>query len=225
MPDLAATNSTFYAELAATYVIYASLMRECNAETALGGKLLYAGELTPESSRMVRAANVTGAASFCATADAAMQRAAIREGVVDFLVTALDEALRILKNEIRKKQTVAVCVGASPDVVIAEMKDRGVLPDLLPPLLAGCSGTELDVFLTQGARRVEVAALPENCFFVALEQPPADFEARALELIPESEFAARRWLRLSPPYLGSRARRVRSVACTRMVADKLLPSS
>ena len=58
----------------------------------------------------MRAANIAGAASLSATADVATQKQAIRDGVVDFLVTSLDEAARILKNEIRKRQPVAVCV-------------------------------------------------------------------------------------------------------------------
>ncbi len=50
-------------------------------------------------------------------------------------MTSLDEALRILKNEIRKRETVAVCVAAAPETVEREMLERGVLPDLLPPAL------------------------------------------------------------------------------------------
>lgn len=52
---------------------------------------------------MVRAANIAGAASLSATTDAIAQRNSIRDRVVDFLVTSLDEARRILKNEIRKR--------------------------------------------------------------------------------------------------------------------------
>ena len=74
------------------------------------------------------AGNIAGAASLAATADPVAQKQAIREGVVNFLVTSLDEALRILKNEIRKRETVAVCVAASPQAVAAEMLERGVLP-------------------------------------------------------------------------------------------------
>lgn len=222
MPDLAATNPALYAELAAVHGIYAALMRECDAETALGGRLLYAGELTAGLSQVVRAANIAGAASLCAIADAAMQRMAIREGIADFLVTSLDEALRILKNEIRKRQAVAVCVGAEPGAVAAEMQERGVLPDLLPPLPHGEQDAAFGAFLAQGARRTEATALPEDQIFVAIEQPPADFEARVLELISESELAVRRWLRLSPRYLGPKARRIRSLACESAIAEKLL---
>ncbi len=77
------------------------------------------------------AANIAGAASLVATADRAAQKQAIRDGVADFLVNSLDEALRILKNQLRKRETVAVCVGLAPEAVEREMQERGVLPDLL----------------------------------------------------------------------------------------------
>ena len=81
-------------------------------EPTLGGKLLYIGELDPAGRALAVAGNIAGVASLCASADPAIQKQAVRDGVVDFLVTSLDEALRILKNEIRKREPVAVCVGA-----------------------------------------------------------------------------------------------------------------
>ena len=95
---------------------------------SLGGKLLYAGELDGSGRVLVVAGNVAGAASLAATAIQRAQKQAIRDGVVDFLVNSLDEALRILKNEIRKRETVAVCMGAAPEAVEREMPERGVLP-------------------------------------------------------------------------------------------------
>src|SRR5262249_35821687 len=94
-------------------------------------RLLYAGELDDLGRAMVLAANVAGCATLAATADHAAQKQSIRDGVVDFLVTSLDEALRILKNEVRQRKTVAVCVGATPEPVESEMIERGVLPDLV----------------------------------------------------------------------------------------------
>jgi Urocanase Rossmann-like domain len=198
MPDLSTTDPVLFAELAATYGLYTGLTR---VDSTLGGKLLYAGELTSESARLIRAANVAGAASLTVTADPAMQRATIREAIADFLVTDLDEALRILKNEVRKRQTVAVCISASPEVIETEMLERGVLPDLRAPIAA--------------------RDLPGEKIFLAVTEPAADFEARALALIPESDETTRRWLRLSPRYLGPRARRVRSLACTKKIAAML----
>lgn len=199
MRDLAIVDGLLFSELSATYDLYAALARR--GSYAPCGKLLYAGGLTEETARLIRAANIAGAASLTATADAAMQRAAVREGITDFLVTNLDEALRILKNQIRKRETVAVCISAAPDVIEREMQERGVVADL--------------------TAQMEVQPLSEDQIFLAVSDAPAEFEARALALLPESDDAARRWLRLSPRYLGPQARRVRSLECTREIAAVL----
>lgn len=204
--------------LEVVYRLYAGLARGVDAEAGLGGKLVYAGELDAEGCRLVRAANVAGAASLSATADAATQRLAIRDGVIDFLVTSLEEALRILKNEIRKRNAVAVGVGLAPARVAAEMRERGVLPDLLRP---AAPAEEVADFVVQGALFVVPAAIPAGYEFCVVADAAADFEARALELIPEGDGVARRWLRLSPRYLGPRLRRVRSVACDAQIARAL----
>jgi hypothetical protein len=67
------------------------------------------------------------------TADLGRTEAGRPRWRADFLVTSLDEALRILKNEIRKREAVAVCVAAAPRPWRCEMLERGVLPDLLRP--------------------------------------------------------------------------------------------
>ncbi|HEX8812771.1 MAG TPA: hypothetical protein VF742_12340 [Terracidiphilus sp.] len=207
MRDLSTTDPVLFAELAATYDLFAGLVQNLDLKSGvgpglgLGGKLLYAGELTSESAHLIRAANIAGAASLTATADLAMQRATIREAIADFLVTDLDEALRILKNEIRKRQTVAVCISAALEVIEEEMLERGVLPDLRAPIAS--------------------QRLPEDQIFLAVTEPPEGFEARAAALIPESDEIIRRWLRLSPRYLGPKARRVRSLACTKEIAAVL----
>jgi urocanate hydratase len=200
------------------YRLYFGLARDMDPDVALGGKLVYAGELDAEGCRLVRAANVAGAASLSATADAATQRLAIRDGVIDFLVTSLEEALRILKNEIRKHNAVAVGVGLAPVRVAAEMRERGVLPDLLRP---SAPAEEVADFVAQGALFVAPAAIPAGHEFCAIADAPPDFEARALEMIPEGDTVARRWLRLSPRYLGPQMRRVRSLACDVQIAALL----
>src|SRR5947209_11758122 len=74
---------------------------EGSDEPDLAGRLLYAGQMDEDGRALIVAANIAGAASLCATSDQQQQKQAVRDGVVDFLVTSLDEALRILKNEIR----------------------------------------------------------------------------------------------------------------------------
>jgi len=194
----------------AVYCIYAGLAWGLEAEMGLGGKLVYAGELDGEGCRLVRAANIAGAASLSATSDAAAQRLAIREGVIDFLVTSLDEALRILKNEIRKRNPVAVGVGLAPAQVAAEMRGRGVLPDLLR---ADAAAEQVAEFVVQGARFAAAAAIPAGWEFCVFADVPADFEARALTVMPEGNHVMRRWLRLSSRYLGPQARGMRSLVC------------
>jgi hypothetical protein len=209
-------------EIELVYGQYCGLTRGLEAEAGLGGILVWIGELDAAGCRLVRAANIAGAASLSATADAAAQRLAIREGVIDFLVTSLSEALRILKNEIRKRNSVAVGVGLSPAQVASEMRERGVLPDLLRP---GLPDAEVAELLALGARSVRPAAIPAGREFCIFADAPADFEARALAMIPESDHATRRWLRLSPRYLGPQMRRVRSLVCDGGSSDKLRAKS
>jgi urocanate hydratase len=213
MPAPASIDPELRAELEAVYAFYAALTRNLDPESGLGGKLLYAGELDQDGARLVRAANIAGAASLCAASDAPLQRSAVRDGVVDFLVTSLDEALRILKNEIRKRSGVSVAVTAVHAQLVCEMAERGVLPDLLRESAAA--------FVSEGAQLVEAAAVTENHSLFIFESPSAGCEHRALALIPESDHAARRWLRLAHRYLGPRARRIRSVPCDPSLARQL----
>src|SRR5258708_6961879 len=149
--------------------MYLALAPKLDPDLGLGGKLLYCGELDPEGFRLVRAANIAGAASLSASADLERQKRAIREGVIDFLVTTLDEALRILKNEIRKRQGVAVGIALPPESVEREMIERGVVPDLLFP------GAEIPGWTDQGVARLENATIPSGTTFISLQlnQSPA----------------------------------------------------
>jgi hypothetical protein len=204
------------------YSLYAALARTLpfDSELGLGGKLLYAGELGPDERNLLFAANIAGAASLAATADPAVQRQAIRDGVVDFLVTSLEEALRILKNEIRKRQTVSVGVSADPYQLVDQMLDRGVLPDLLPPeswAAAESDGAQAQRFLTQGANRIK-SPEPEPADFVTwsvdrqFSRWLPRLDACAKSAIPTDDLLRHRWLRLAPRYLGRLAQREHGVA-------------
>lgn len=202
---------------------YASLIRTAGApgltsesresESGLGGKLLYAGELDKEARALLVAANIAGVASLAASADAAERKQALREGVVDFLVTSLDEALRILKNEIRKREPVAVCVALEPETVEAEMRERGVAPDLMRPgatdsldgqtLLCWSVASSPAIWLPK-LDAIALACLEENM--------------GASRLDSETWDSARRWLRLAPRYLGRMAQDVRVLRCSESAA-------
>jgi enoyl-CoA hydratase/carnithine racemase len=199
-------------ELRRIHAQYAALVAEdFDAERGLGGRLLWTGMLDETQSRLLRASAIAGAAALAATAEAARGKQALREGVVDFLVTTLDEALRILKNEIRKRQPVAVCVLQSADAVRAEMLERGVLPDLLPADPA----SEDEAFLAQGAQRL--TAPPDSTlavFQIPLPLMPrtAEIDALLREALNAGDEAGRRWLRMATRYLPAQMRRVRALA-------------
>jgi len=199
-----------------------------NGETGLGGKLLFAGGLHSLSRDLLFAANVAGAASLAASADPLEQRMAVREGVVDFVVNSLGEALRILKNEVRKHQAVSVAVAADQRTVVAEMLERGVQPDLLPPRTWEDSQSTLRAgdwqrFLEQGSIAISGESTEEfpfagwtvNCQH-ARWLPRLDLCAQSV--LPPDELERHRWLRLAPRYLGRLAQRVHGVS---MSAEEL----
>jgi Urocanase Rossmann-like domain len=202
-------------EVAAICRLYTSLSVQFDGEFGLGGKLLFAGELDEQSRRLVRASNIAGGASLSATANVATQKQAIREGVVDFLVTSLDEAVRILKNEIRKRQPVAVCVAAKPDSVEAQMAERGIVPDLpRPPKTASAmpdqpDPTEDAVLVAWGVSSAPARWLPR-------------LDELALECLDHDAGAARRWIRLAPRYLGGLARGFRLVSASREFGSRFV---
>jgi hypothetical protein len=207
-------------ELASVHRLYAALARAMDPESALGGELLYAGELDVESCRLLCAANIAGAASLAASADPALARQAMRDGAVDFVVTSLDEALRILKNEIRKRQPVTVAVTVPSPAIEAEMLERGVLPNLLSPRSPSAPARPaLAAFQAQGARCIAVQPPSPRRIFLVWPVPAswtgraAEFDELLLQRLAPDDYANRRWLRLAPRYLGPQARRLRSLEC------------
>jgi len=201
------------------YRLYESLVQAqlLDPNSGLGGKLLYAGEIEPQSRDLLYAANIAGAASLAASADPAVLRAAMRDGVIDFFVNSLEEALRILKNEIRKRQTVSVGVAADPDRFVEQMLERGVLPDLLP---SGSDSTQFDRFLSQGSRQIAEPAFAPDLRFVTWQVDRdfarwlPQFDDLAKAVLPPEDHMRQRWLRLAPRYLGRLAQRQRSLALT-----------
>ena len=210
---------------------YACLMQFASPAEApsLGGKLLFTGELDESGRILASAGNIGGAATLAASADAAILRQAMRNGAIDFVVNSLDEALRILKNEIRKREPVSVAVSIAPIAIVAEMLDRGVLPDLLPPQPQSTDDApDLSTFIAQGAHRI-AAALSRPTSRLLIWQIPTEyaqraaaFEALLQQNLQPDEHTASRWLRQSPRYLGPQFRRLRSLRCGEETASKLI---
>ena len=204
---------------------YAKLIacREARPESGLGGTLFYAGELDEQGRALVAAANIAGAATLTAAADRALQKQAVRDGIVDFLVTPLDEALRILKNQLRKRETVAVCVAAEPAAMEREMNERGVLPDLLRRDAHAAPLHEALLLQPGESNETDLTAIPALVVWRVDSGAPnelAKLDEIAFACVDANDWAARRWLRLAPRYLGRLAQGLRLLSTHRQFAAR-----
>src|SRR5882762_4064842 len=97
----------------------------------LAGKLIVSGGMGGMGGAQPLAATMTGAAFLGIDVDPERVKKRLKTGYCDFMVTSLDEALRILKNAIRKKENVSVGLVGNCADVIPELAERGVVPDIL----------------------------------------------------------------------------------------------
>jgi urocanate hydratase len=104
---------------------------EKHFRSGLEGKLIVSGGMGGMGGAQPLAATMAGAAFLGVEVDPERIKKRLKTGYCDFMVNSLDEALRILKNAVRKKEAVSVgLVGNCADVV-PELAARGVLPDIL----------------------------------------------------------------------------------------------
>ncbi len=97
----------------------------------LEGKLIVSGGMGGMGGAQPLAATMTGAAFLGVEVDPERIKKRLKTGYCDFMVTSLDEALRILKNAVRKKESVSVGLVGNCADVIPELAARGVVPDIL----------------------------------------------------------------------------------------------
>src|SRR5450755_1275478 len=97
----------------------------------LSGKLIVSGGMGGMGGAQPLAATMTGAAFLGIDVDPERIKKRLKTGYCDFLVTSLDEALRILKNAVRKKENVSVGLVGNCADIIPELAERGVVPDIL----------------------------------------------------------------------------------------------
>ncbi len=97
----------------------------------LSGKLIISGGMGGMGGAQPLAATMTGAAFLGIDVDPERIKKRLKTGYCDFLVNTLDEALRILKNAVRKKENVSVGLVGNCADVIPELAERGVVPDIL----------------------------------------------------------------------------------------------
>ena len=97
----------------------------------LSGKLVVSGGMGGMGGAQPLAATMAGAAFLGIDVDPERVKKRLKTGYCDFMVNTVDEALRILKNAVRKKEAVSVGLVANCADVIPELAERGVVPDIL----------------------------------------------------------------------------------------------
>lgn len=191
-----------------------------------GGALIIACGLSPQGAALALASNIAGAVCLSIENDPAKVKDALRSGSCDFIVNTLDEALRAMKNEVRKHLPVSVGLQGNPTQVLQELLERGVAPELFTDLTGNISHHEAaHAFKSSGALIVrfdsthpisDEESLDANSILNTfihdrqwlLHSFPLDtttalreFDAQALTLLPEDDLLRRRWLQAAPKIL------------------------
>ncbi len=97
----------------------------------LAGKLIVSGGMGGMGGAQPLAATMNGAAFLGIDVDPERIKKRLKTGYCDFMINTLDEALRILKNAVRKKENVSVGLVGNCADIIPELAERGVVPDIL----------------------------------------------------------------------------------------------
>ncbi len=184
---------------------------------SLGGRLLLVDGLEREGDALLIAASIAGAASLTLELRPEAVRHCVRNGIVDFAVRTLEEALRVLKNEIRKQQPIVVLLQQDTDSALRAMVARGAQPDLMRWLDAAPAAATLRergaVSAPESAERLSDMA--QDVSWSAAEGGGAALrylDQLALEVLPAADRERQNWIARAPRYLSRALRLERGVA-------------
>jgi urocanate hydratase len=178
------------------------------------GKLVFTAGEGSAATGLPAAVSIAGGCTLALDPDAAAVKATFRQGGIDFVVNTLDEALRVLKNEVRQHKPLGVGLIAELVPVLAEIAARGVLPDLQVrldppsnPMLVPSSPmpqltgvTQLHLINADGiAAPTETLThwLATHSLTETLVQPTTSLRSlddQLLTLIPSDDIVRRHWL-------------------------------
>jgi hypothetical protein len=139
-----------------------------------GGSLILSLGLDPDGSALSIAANVAGAVSLAIDNNPTHLREVVRTGAADFVVNTLDEAIRAMKNEVRKRAPLSIALSADPFLTLTEIQDRGLAPQLFSTFLSPADLTLEQAFtLTQTTHQFQA----EDTLLIDFtdQPPPAPF--------------------------------------------------
>lgn len=181
---------------------------------SLAGRLLACVGFGLEGAELALATAISGGTFLGIDPSSEHLKAALRNGACDFMVNTLDESLRVLKNELRKKKVLSVGLLGEAAAMLPAMVERGVQPDLVAE--SGASDTEtarlyqpaLLTLVERGAVSVDTHAAPsphpagfiEVLWTAASLTDLLRMDALALRQLPVDDSLRRRWLQQAPSY-------------------------
>jgi urocanate hydratase len=186
-----------------------------------GGALILACGLNPAGAALALASNVAGAVCLSLEEDPAVAHQALRTGACDFVVNTLDEALRAMKNEVRKHLPLSVGLQGNVTQILAELLDRGIAPQLYTNLTATpheaaaesfkSGGTCLIDFTQSGQAGLKADSLLESILnekgwqLDSFARPTSSslkaIDERVLAILPPEDRLRRKWLHSAPKIL------------------------
>jgi urocanate hydratase len=216
-PDITSVTQPNQAAVYRRYVQLQSIRRERfpgAAADGLAGLLLACVGFGMEGAEMALATVISGGTFLGVDSSPEHLKAAVRNGACDFMVNTLDESLRVLKNELRKKKALSVGLLGEASAILASMVERGVQPDLVSE--PGTPATEsarpyqpaLLTVVERGAIQVDahVGNAGPSGKFVEVEWTASSLadlrriDALALQQLPADDSIRRRWLQQAPAY-------------------------
>jgi urocanate hydratase len=139
----------------------------------LAGRLVASGGLGGMGGAQPLAATMNGAAFLGIEVDPQRIKRRLRTGYCDILVNDLDEAVRILRNAVRKKEATSVALVGNCAEVVPELARRGIVPDLLTDQTS--AHDPLNGYIPAGCTVEEAAGLRER--------DPTGYVQRSMESI------------------------------------------
>ncbi len=158
--------------LQGTYETFAAAARK-HFGGELAGKLVVSGGMGGMGGAQPLAATMNGAAFLGIEADPERIKRRAKSGYCDVMVNDLDEALRILKNAVRKREPASVGLVGNCADVIPELARRGVVPDLVTDQTS--AHDPVGGYIPRGLSLAQAAELRQR--------DPEDYRKRALESI------------------------------------------
>lgn len=229
-----------FAQLHACARTHGSYQHEA-ARGRLAGCFVTAFGLDEIADVLPLAASISGACFLGVDPDGERLKSLLRAGQCDFVVNSLDEALRILKNELRQKQPVSVVLKAEVPAVLSEIDERGVTPDLIIEATARelreletvaslksavCLPEDAPLFEMPESSAASAAAIDAMLVSWSLPEGTAatlgKIDALALPLIPERDGMRRRWLSVAGRYIPRQTPPSRVTAWTREEFERVV---